>query len=256
MKYSIKHFIILATISAAMFACQKEDEGMGEMREKAKLMYVNATVNNGSTPALARREVGVYPVYNGVDFNNHPIQFPGYNGYKAFNPGTMNIRLDTAYSPGSDKPNYLGRTKVMEFPLQIEADNYYTLYSVGTIYKVDTFLVHDNLSLPTVGKAKVLFLNLSLDAGPIDIVNSTTGAIVAANLSYKKRQNYMELEPGQYRLQINAAGTSTVLRPALNVLLEANNILTVWARGQKVPTAGSLGTQALQLSFVLNRWTY
>lgn len=250
-------FLTLMLATATLFAsCEKEQEGMGEMKDKAKVMFVNATVNNGATPAQAGREVGIYPVYNGVDFNNHPIQFPWSNGYKAFDPGTLTMRLDTCFSPGTLQPNFLGRTRVMEFPLQITADQYTTVFSVGTIYAVDTFIVRDDVSLPTAGRARLSFLNLSVDAGPVDIVNSTTGAVVVGNLSYKQRGAILELAPGNYRFQINAAGTSTVLRAARDLIIDANSVYTVWARGLRTVPAGALGNQGLQLSYHANRWTY
>jgi hypothetical protein len=146
----------------------------------------------------------------------------------------------------------------MEFPLQLEADNYYSLFSVGTVNNVDTFLVKDDVSFPTPGKAKILFLNLSTDAGPIDILNATTGAVVASNISYKQRMSYIEVDPGILRMQINAAGTTTALRAARELIIDANSVYTVWARGLRViPVPGStLADHPLQLSYHANRWTY
>ncbi|HLP38182.1 DUF4397 domain-containing protein [Lacibacter sp.] len=237
-------------------SCKKEDEGMDEMKDMAKVVFVNATVNNGATSALASREVGIYPVYNGLNYNNHPIQFPFTNGYKAFPPPTLRMQFDTCFSPGTSQPNYLGRTKVMEFNLPVQADNYYSLFSVGTIYNVDTFFVRDDVSLPTKGKARIICYNLSIDAGPIDIVNSSTGQVVYANLAYKARPAYIEIDPGNYRFQINAAGTSTVLRAARDLIIDANSVYTIWARGMRTPPAGAMGNHPLQLSYHANRWSF
>lgn len=237
-------------------ACEKVETGLSEMKDKGKVVYINATVNNSSTPALAAREVAIFPIYNGVDFNNYPIQFPWANGYKAFEPGALNMRFDTCFSPGTTPLTNSRRATALSFSVQIQADQYYSLYSVGTINAVDTFFIQDDLSMPPPGKAKILFLNLSMDAGPVDIVNAITGTVVAPNMSYKSRRPYVVVDPGTLRFQINVAGTSTVLRPARDFLIEPNSVYTIWARGMRTPPAGALGNHPIQLSYHANRWTF
>lgn len=251
-----RHLIAgFSSIAMIVSGCQKEEEGMGEMKDMAKVLYINATVNNSTNPVLAGREVGIYPVYNGINFNNHPIQFPWANGYKAFPPPNLNMQFDTCFSPGTAQPNINGRTRVMQLSLPVQADAYYSMFTVGTINNVDTFFFRDDLSLPASGKARIICFNLSLDAGPIDIVNSNTGAVVYRNLTYKSRPAYIEVEPGNYRFQINAAGTSTVLRAARDLIIDANSVYTIWARGLRTPPPGALGNHPLQLSYHANRWS-
>jgi len=256
MKKYISILFLVLSASALMVSCKKDPVGMDEMKDKAKVIYINATPNAATVASKAVREIAIYPYYDGIQFNNFPIKLPFSNGYKAFTPGTLTIRLDTARSIANDPPG--SGAKVMEFPIQVVADGYYSLFSVGTAQNVDTFLIKDDVSLPTVGKARIMFLNLSTDAGAIDIVNSVTGAVVAANISYKQRKGYMEIDPGLWKYQINAAGTSTVLKASRDLIIDANSVYTVWARGLKViPVPGSTNsTHPLQLSYHANRWTY
>jgi hypothetical protein len=256
MQKRINYIVFLFSLPLLLMSCKKEKEGMDEMKDKAKVIFINATVNNSTTPALASREVGIYPVYNGINFNNHPIQFPWSNGYKAFDPGTLRIQLDTTFSPGAAQPNFAGRTKVMEIQLPVQADNYYSLFSVGTINNVDTFFVRDDVSLPAAGRARVTFYNLSTDAGPVDIVNSQDGTVIVSNLGYKQRGSAVEMAPGNYRFQVNVAGTSTVLRAARELMIDANSVYTVWARGLRTMPPGALSNHTFQLSYHANRWTY
>ncbi len=257
MKKYISICYFLCAVAALVVSCKKDDPaGMDEMKDKAKVVFINATPNAANTSAEAIREIAVYPFYNGVQFNNFPIKFPFSNGYKAFDPGTLNIRLDTAQSQANNPPG--PAAKVLEFPIQVQADSYYSLFSVGTTEAVDTFLVKDDVSFPTAGKAKIMFLNLSTDAGAIDIVDNITGTVVVGNLSYKERRGYIEVEPGALKYRINAAGTSTVLRASRDLVIDANSVYTVWARGLRViPVPGStLGNHSLQLTYHANRWTY
>jgi len=256
MKKNISILFLVLSVSTLLVACKKDPVGMDEMKNKAKVIFINATPNAATIASQAVREIAIYPYYNGIQFNNFPIKFPWSNGYKAFGPGTLTIRLDTARSIANDPPG--PGAKVMEFPIQVQADNYYSLFSVGTDQNVDTFLVKDNLTLPTSGKAKILFLNLSTDAGAIDIVNAVDGKIVAANIAYKQRKSYLEVDPGLLKYQINAAGTSTVLKSSRDLVIDANSVYTVWARGLRViPVPGSTNSNhPLQLSYHANRWTY
>jgi hypothetical protein len=248
--------ILILTGCLWLMACEKEDEGMDEMKEKAKIVYINATPNAATTAAGASREIAIYPFYNGTQFNNFPIKFPFTNGYKAFEPGTITIRLDSAQSQGNNPPGTAA--KLMEFPVSVEADSYYSLFTAGTNQALDTFFVKDDVSFPTAGKAKIMFLNLSADAGSIDIVNNVTGQVIAGNVIYKQRRGYVEVEPGNLKYRINVAGTSTVLTPSRDLIIDANSVYTVWARGLKViPVPGStLANHSLQLSYHANRWTY
>ena len=249
--------IILLLIAGWLVSCKKDaTTGMDEMKDKAKVVFINVTPNAASVAVQASREIAIYPFYNGVQFNNFPIKFPFSNGYKAFNPGTLTIRLDTAQSQANNPPGVAA--KVTEFGYTVEADSYYSLYSIGTTQAVDTFFVKDDVSFPTAGKAKVMFLNLSTDAGPIDIVDDITGLVVAANISYKQRSGYIEIAPATFRWRINVAGTNTVLRAPRDLIIDANSVYTVWARGLRViPAPGTtLGNHVLQLSYHANRWTY
>jgi len=257
MKKYINYLFFILFVIVIFVSCEKDNiAGMDEMKDKAKVIFINATPNAATVASKAIREIAIYPNYNGMQFNNFPIKFPWSNGYKAFNPGTLTIRLDTARSIANDPPG--AAAKVMEFPIQVQSDSYYSLFSVGTVQKVDTFLIKDNLALPSSGKAKILFLNLSTDAGAIDIVNSVNGLVVAANISYKQRTKYIEVDPGLLKYQINQAGTSTILKSSRDLIIDANSVYTVWARGLKViPVPGStISTHPLQLSYHANRWSY
>ncbi len=241
-----------------LYGCKKEEEGyVGDYPDKAKVIFINAAPNNATVAAAAQREIAVYPYYNGVQFNNFPIKYPFSNGYKPFNPGTLNVRLDTAQSQANNPPGP-GAT-VGTYNLPVESNNYYSLFAVGSPNNVDTFFVKDNIDFPTTGKTKIMFINLSPDAGPIDIINVATGLPIASNITYKQRRGYIEVDPSNtYSMQINVAGTSTVLRaPKSGMVISPNSVYTIWAAGfRTIPAPGSTpGGYALQIYYHANRWT-
>ncbi len=252
-------YVLFTLIGTTLLqSCKKEEEGyVGDFPDKAKIIFINAAPNSANVPVLAQREIAIYPYYNGTQYNNFPIKYPFSNGYKVFDPGTLTVRLDTAQSQANSPAGIAA--VIGTFRLTVEANNYYSLYAVGTSQNVDTFFMKDNIDFPTVGKTKILFLNLSADAGSIDIINSTTGKVLADNISYKQRRTYIEVVPGNtYSMQINVAGTSTVLRAAkTGMVISPNSVYTIWASGfRTIPSPGNTpGGYALQLNYHANRWT-
>lgn len=64
---------LIFTISLTLIGCKKEPIGMGSEADKAKVIFINASVNDFANPTQARREIAVWPFYNGVQFNLFPI---------------------------------------------------------------------------------------------------------------------------------------------------------------------------------------
>ncbi|HEU0227784.1 MAG TPA: DUF4397 domain-containing protein, partial [Arachidicoccus soli] len=212
-------------ISTVIFqSCKKVEEGyVGDYPDKAKLIFINLAINGSAIPTQAKRDIAVYPVYNNINYNTFPIKYPWSNGYKVFEPGALTLRLDTALSPGNDPPGSAGLAGT--YNLNLQANSYYSMFAVGTVQNIDTFLVKDNIDYPTPGKTKIMFLNLSADAGPIDIVDANTNTILAANVSYKERRAYIEVNPGTYSMRIQAAGTSTVIKaPKTGMVISPNSV--------------------------------
>lgn len=263
MKLPIPPYLAFLTAGLiALTACEEEPAGLGSEPDKAKIIFVNAAPNGATDPLLARREVAIYPFYNEVTFNNFPIKFPWSNGYKAFPPGTMTIRMDTARSIGNDPPG--PNAAVTQVTFETRADQYYSVYAVGTVQDVEAVVLTDDLSLPTPGKAKVRIMNYSPDAGPVDVV--ITGGVpapvtLAANLDYKGVQEFFEIDPGRYTIEVRVAGTTTRISGAdsrrENVLIEPNSCYSIWTAGfQTIPSPGiTLPFHAFNIRYHANRWS-
>lgn len=261
-KNLINYLYLLAIGSLTLGACKKEVEGLGSEPGKAKILFVNATVN-AATSRLAGREMGIYPFYNGTQFNNTPIKFRSTNGYKAFAPGQMTIRLDTALSFSTNPPG--PREKVVEITFSTQPDTYYSLFSVGTTQNVDTLLLRDDLSLPTAGKAKVRIMNLSPDTGPVDVVITakngvtlTPPLVLGTQLAYKGVKAFFELDPGNYTMEMRVAGTATTIpnTSRANIIIDANSCYSIWTAGYRpAQPAGVPVGQAVEIRYHANRWS-
>jgi hypothetical protein len=263
MKLHIHKYLAFLTASlVALTACEKEPVGLGSEPGKAKIIFVNAAPNGATQPQLARREIAIYPFYNEVNFNNFPIKFPWSNGYKAFAPGSMTIRMDTARSIGNDPPG--PNATVTQVTFDTQADTYYSVYAIGTVQNVEAVVLTDDLSLPSPGKAKVRIMNYSPDAGPVDLVITggvSSPVILAANLGYKGVKEFFEIEPGRYTMEVRIAGTTTRIPGAdsrrENILIEPNSCYSIWTAGfRTVPSTGiTLPFHAFNIRYHANRWS-
>lgn len=246
--------------SAAMIlmACIAEEPGLGEEKDKAKIIFVNVAPNGSPSPDHALREIAIYPYYNGFQFNNHPIKFSWSNGYKAFDPGTMNMRLDTAQSQGNDPPKAAATVKEISFPTI--ADGYYSVYAVGTVgpgaQTMETIVLEDNLSLPSPGKVKIRLMNYSPNAGPVDIVTNT-GQVWASNIGFKDLISFFEVNPGTYSIQVRNSQTGEVLLSRGNIILDAASCYSIWLQGfaNPLPAPNTFGGYRLGVRYHANRWT-
>ncbi|KAB7726865.1 DUF4397 domain-containing protein [Rudanella paleaurantiibacter] len=259
-------FLYLAFISSALLGtlagCMPEEptsQPLGEEKDKAKIIFVNATPNSATQPAAAQREIAIWPFYNGVQFNNFPIKFPWSNGYKAFTPGSMTMRFDTARSQANDPSGPAAKVGELTFPTQ--ADTYYSVYSIGTAQRSEFVVLTDNLALPAPSKAKVRVMNYSPDAPPLDLVitaGSPSGPVVlATNLAYKGVKDFFEIDPGIYTVEFRLAGTNTVVRSKSNVIIDRNSCYSIWARGfRTLPSPGNtFSGYAFDISYHANRWS-
>lgn len=244
---------LIFSICLTITGCKEETIGMGSEPDKAKVIFVNASINDFSNPTQARREIAVWPYYNGVQFNLFPIKFPWSNGYKAFEPGSMVMRLDTANSPGNDPSQAAARVAEVRFNTQ--ADKYYSVYAVGPSRNVEAIVLEDDITLPSSGKAKIRIMNYSFDSGPIDIV-IRGGATLASRLNFKDSKNFFEIDPGIYTIDIIDSNTKVILRSKTNVIIDAKSVYSIWARGfRTLPSSGNTNSgYVLDISYHANRW--
>jgi hypothetical protein len=244
---------LIFTIGLTLVGCKEEPIGMGSEPDKAKVIFINASVNDFTNPTQARREIAVWPFYNGVQFNLFPIKFPWSNGYKVFAPGNMVMRLDTANSPGNDPSQ--AALKVTEINFNTQADKYYSVYAVGPSRSVEALVLEDDLTPPTSGKAKIRLMNYSFDAGPIDIVIKG-GATLATGLRFKEIKNFFEIDPGIYTIDIIDSNTKAIINSKTSVIIDAKSVYSIWARGMRtLPSPGNTSAgYVLGISYHANRW--
>ena len=147
------------------------------------------------------------------------------------------------------KVNVAGTSNsVINGNLDVEADQYYSVFAVDEVAEITALVLGDDLTPPAAGKAHVRFVHLSPDAPAVDIA-LVGGAVVFPNVAFKGFTAFTPLNAGvAYNLEVRVAGTSTVALVLPPVTLQAGKIYTVFAKGFLAGT----GAQALGAEIIVN----
>lgn len=149
-------------------------------------------------------------------------------------------------SPGSRNISILKRnTKdtIRTGTFNLVNDKYYSLFVTDAAPNANLVFVEDTIVVPPVGKARVRFVNLSPDAGNLDLVVNTAGtdSLLFSNKAYKTASPFTNLSGTKvYKLEIKSGATSKAVLD--NVEIQSGKIYTIWAKGLSTATNDSLKT--------------
>lgn len=121
---------------------------------------------------------------------------------------------------------------VMNTVLEVPDDAFITVAATGMSGYLELMVVPDGF-LPQnapADKAYIRFIHFSPNALPVD-VRVGGGTIIAENILYGVRTEYIELNPGRYNLNVYRTGTRELMLSAPNVNLEAGTVYTVYVVG-------------------------
>lgn len=113
-------------------------------------------------------------------------------------------------------------------------------YSVFVADKTANALVvlEDNLSAPTADKAKIRFINLSPDAGNIDLAVTGKTEVLLAKKAFKESSDFTNTSEvgAEINFEIRENGKTTVLATLPKVKIEKGKVYTIYAKGIKAAT--------------------
>lgn len=113
----------------------------------------------------------------------------------------------------------------------------YSMYIANSISHPDFIVLKDTLNVPAAGNANVRFINVSTDAGPVDLA-VTGGSVITANKAYKGFSSFAPMSGDKlYNLEVRQAGTSTVLATAKNIAINSGFVYTIWLHGSVTGSA-------------------
>jgi len=167
-----------------------------------------------------------HPVYLYIDnarVNASPFTFGVDQGYFYVPSTDVPYQIRTALNTGT---TLLTRSEVLKSGLK------YTLYITGTFTDgsdTSVFTV-DTAKAPPLGRGKLRFVDVSPSAlGGLDVYANGTRAF--QNVPYLSTSKYLDLPDGNYDIQINATGTTSVLKDMPQVTIQDGRLYTLYAYG-------------------------
>lgn len=214
-------FCILAVIS---FSSCKNDKTI--VPEISALSIVNAAVGS---PDLSVK----------LEQNTVPSELFTYG---------KDISYFNAYSGERKVTFYQGTTENATGKINLKNGKYYSLFLAGQWPDTEFVLLNDSLTRPASGKAHIRFVNMSKDAGALNL-GLTNGSTLFTQKAYKAASDFIVADGNKaytFVIRSNAVPTDTLTIPAVN--LESGHIYTIWAKGIKAQN----GNNGLGLAVIKN----
>ncbi len=156
-----------------------------------------------------------------------------YTGTQGFSLNSVYLNLDS----GSDtlsftltSPSTLTYSTVNQ---SLSSGSYYSAVAVGRTDVAPTdaryprlVVLTDDPTTPPVGDTRLRVVQSAPDAGSVDLL--IDGQVAASGVSYGAAGGYVNVAGGSHTVQINQAGTSTVLAPAQTVSPAAGTIYSIY----------------------------
>ncbi len=153
------------------------------------------------------------------------------------NPYIYGVDQGYFYIPSTDTPYQIRSAHNTGFTLLhsdrvLQPGAIYTLYLTGTLAdgSVDTLTTVDTAASPPAGRGGLRFVNVSPTAlGGLDVYANGTKAF--SSMVYKQVSGYISLPAGNYDIQIDATGTSTILSELNPVTIQNGKLYTLYSYG-------------------------
>ena len=176
---------------------------------------------------------------NSTRINTTTLAFPNTTGYISATPGNKYV----AIAPSATPTVLLDSATVV-----LKQDSSYSLFFTGQSGAYQSIFIQDDLSAPATGRAKVRFVNASLNpANNLDItINAVAGF---TNIPYLGVGKFVEVPAGTYEFRAFLNGTTNNLTTISNQVLADGKVYTLYARGI---ISNTTATSAFGLTLISN----
>ena len=176
------------------------------------------TIINAS-PGLA-----TYNIYlNSSKMNSAALPLGGTVPYAQVLSNTYDLKFTTAVNTES----------LLTKSIVLAENSNYSYFLIGVPGQLDLISFKDNLSVASE-KASLRFINLSPDAPALDLAIKEKSNLIS-NQAYKQANEFLQVEPGTFDLDIKDKSTGSV-KTTLNVTLVAGRYYTIIVRGMVNPS--------------------
>lgn len=191
------------------------------------------TVRGAFTLYNASPTAATYDVYlNDTKMNSAALPLGGNLLYTEHTAGNYTLKFTVA-----------GRAEsVFTKEITVPGYTYSSIFLIGKPSAFDLYTVTDDLSNTSTTSAFVRFINVSPDAGTLDLFSKTTA--IASGVAYKNATKFVAVDAGSHTFDVKQSGTTKVSTASMNLV--AGYKYTVLVRGMLTPLASDdvgLGVQ-------------
>jgi Domain of unknown function (DUF4397) len=174
---------------------------------------------------------------DGRQINAYPFEYTDYTGYQRFYTGNRNFK----FGP------YASSSINIDTTVTFEKNKAYSVFVAGEFTNGGIVVLNDNSEQPASGKAKVRVINLSPDAGEVDLVYGDDAKPVAADLMFREASEFKEVNAAEYDFQVRSSGNDEVLLTVPDIDLQSRYYYTIIIRGFETPPGGNSNVLAAQI---------
>lgn len=172
--------------------------------------------------------------------NTAPFDYAEYTNYLRFYTGNRNLK----FGP------YASSSVNIDTTIMFEPNKGYSVFIVDEFENGEVVVLNDNADPAASGKAKVRVINLSPDAGNVDLMVAGETDNWAADLEFKDATEFTEVNAGEFDFEVRASDNDELLLTLPNTHLQSRYFYTIIIRGYDTPPEGNTNVLAAQI--VLN----
>jgi hypothetical protein len=224
----LKPALGLSLIALTAISCSKDDDV--KIPGNSGLAVIHAAPG---TPELTFK-------INGVKSNTKALTFGAFNGYGMLQEGNYEFSVTK-----KDSTRILTKAAIL-----LKNAKVYSLFIADIPSKPTFTLVEDDLTSPASEKANLRFINMSPDAGSLDLAVTGQTAPLFTKTLFKGATAFSAITPGsELSFEIRENAKTEVLAKIGKVKIEKGKIYTIWAKGLKAAT----DTTKLSLAVITNK---
>lgn len=212
-----KTLVFALTLTSIFSSCKKDKDNPTPTPKPANLSIIHAAPG---TPELSF-------FVDKVKKNTKALTYNTVIEYQSINSGKRELSVTK-----KDVTDILVKSE-----LTLAADKSYSAFVTDKTGNA-LVVVLDDLSAPAADKAKIRFINLSPDAGSIDLAVTGKTEVLLAKKAFKEASDFANTtEVGaEINFEIRENGKTTVLATLPKVKIEKGKIYTIYAKGLKAAT--------------------
>lgn len=174
---------------------------------------------------------------DGRQINAYPFEYTDYTGYLRFYTGERTLR----FGP------YASSSIEIDTTVDFEANQLYSVFVVDEFEDAGVVVTHDNADTPAKGKAKIRVINLSPDAGDVDLIANGSEDAWSSDLAFKESSDFMEVDAEEYDFQVRSSANNDLLLSVPDIQLQPRYFYTIIIRGFETPPSGNPNVLAAQV---------